>query len=100
MNFVTRTGARKRNDGQIEGQTEDKKEELLSNLNSDLFSKNLNSIISNTLFRSEILELSVHGHRKFRHGSNTDLLQGLLTIQKKLSETSRETLREITLHGI
>lgn len=87
-------------DGQIEEQTEDKKEEMLSNLNNSLFLKNLNSLISNTLFRSEILNQSMHGHRKFKHGSNTDLLEGLLTIQKKLSEISRDTLREKTLHRI
>lgn len=75
-------------DGQIEGQTEDKKGEILSNLNCDLFLKSLNSIIANMLFRSEIVKQSRHGHRKFRHGSNTDLLEGLLTSRRNCQKSS------------
>lgn len=87
-------------DGQIEGQIQDKKGEILSNLSYKLFFKNLNSVVASMLFRSEILKLSMHGDRKFRHGSNTDLWEGLLAIQKKLSEISREALRETTRHRI
>lgn len=52
---------RKGMDGQIEGQTEDQKGEILSKLNHNLLFKNLNSLISNMLFRSEILKQSMHG---------------------------------------
>lgn len=52
------------------------------------------------LFRSEILKQSMHGHRKLRCGSNTDLLEGLLRVQKKLTNLQRHTEENHTTQNI